>query len=508
MHSRPTTAAAPPWGTWTVTFGLASMWLVYPLLIGPLTLLREFYSLALLCASVLWCLRQHDPEAEMLPVLAWSLLLAATANAGQGLVQAYQLWRHTGVSDVYGYLHQRNQLATLLLMGLAACGWIAARPSLQPRSAQRMRALTHLVAMLLGAAVSLSASRTGLLSLVLLWGASELLARKCSAEEPAAALRRVLRGAVCGYVVALAPTLLSAEHSVGILARQDAQEGVGVCTSRLSLWANVLELIRLKPWLGWGWGELDYAHFVTLFQGARFCALLANAHNLPLQLAVELGVPLALLVCSLALWYLWRGQPWREQHPDRLFAWGVLLVAGTHSLLEYPLWYGPFQASTVLCVWILVRTPQHTTPTAPAARTALPRALVKGLTLALGSALLAAALLAADYYRASQIYLLPAQRLGLYRDATAQKIQTSLFFQDVIDFAQLGLTEVTADNAQPMHALALKMLHFSPEAMVVQKLLTSARLLGLQDAHDFYLQRFAAAYPEAFVQWKASQPGD
>ncbi len=508
MHSRPTTAADTPWYAWIMTLGLASMWLIYPSVSGPLALLREFYSWAWLCATALWCLRQHDPETEMLPVLAWSLLLAATANAGQGLVQAYQLWRHTGGSDVYGYLHQRNQLATLCLMGLAACGWITARPPLEHRSAQRMRALTHLLAGLLGGAVSLSASRTGLLGLVLLWGASELLARKCSAEEPAAALRRVLRGAVCGYVLALAPTLLSAEHSVGILARQNAQEGVNVCHSRLSLWANVLELIRLKPWLGWGWGELDYAHFVTLFHGARFCALLSNAHNLPLHLAVELGIPLATGGCGLLLWGLWRNRPWREQNPDRWLAWSVLLVVGVHSLLEYPLWYGPFQTSTMLCLWILWRTPRPRTPGTAVAPSALPSTLAQGLQIALGVGLLATALVAADYYRASQIYLQPPQRLGMYREHTTQQIQRSVWFQDVIDFARLGLTEVTADNAESMHTLALKMLHFSPEAMVVQKLLTSARLLGLQNEYDYYQQRLAAAYPEAFMQWKASQPGD
>ena len=57
-------------------------------------------------------------------------------------------------------------------------------------------------------------------------------------------------------------------------------------------------LIAQKPWLGWGWGELDYAHFITLYPGARFCDILDNAHNLPLHLAVELGVPLAVVLCG------------------------------------------------------------------------------------------------------------------------------------------------------------------------------------------------------------------
>lgn len=41
---------------------------------------------------------------------------------------------------------------------------------------------------------------------------------------------------------------------------------------------------------------------MTLFPGERFCVLLDNAHNLPLHLAVELGVPVAALLC-LPCWH-------------------------------------------------------------------------------------------------------------------------------------------------------------------------------------------------------------
>lgn len=492
---------------WAMAAGFASTWLVFPLLIGPLGLLREHGSWAMLLVIIWISLRQNQPEDSLVHTLAWGLIMAALANSGQGLLQAYAQWRPASPStptDVYGFLHQRNQFASLNLMALAACAWVLGRSV----SSTATRTFVLASAVVLGAAVSLSASRTGLLGLALLWVAYETLACKRAQQPFAASMRQALRAGALGYLLALLPALIGSEHAVGILARQDTQEGVNVCHSRLSLWANVLELVRLKPWLGWGWGELDYAHFVTTFQGERFCELLANAHNLPLHLAVELGLPLTGVFCSLVLWGLWRGQPWREQNPDRLLAWSILLVIGVHSLLEYPLWYGPFQASTLLGLWILVRTPRQATPDPAAARSALPRTTAQGLQMALGLGLLATALVAADYYRASQIYLQPAQRLGMYRDATAQQIQKSVFFQDVIDFARLGLTEVTEDNAVLMHALALKMLHFSPEAMVVQKLLRSARLLGLQDEYDYYQQRFAAAYPDAFVQWKANQPGD
>ena len=105
----------------------------------------------------------------------------------------------------------------------------------------------------------------------------------------------------------------------------------------------MLDLIAQHPWTGWGWGELSFAHYSTLYQGPRFTEILDNAHNLPLHLAVELGIPAALLICGGFGWLVLAARPWRETDPARLMAWGLLGVIVLHSLLEYPLWYGPFQ---------------------------------------------------------------------------------------------------------------------------------------------------------------------
>lgn len=38
-------------------------------------------------------------------------------------------------------------------------------------------------------------------------------------------------------------------------------------------------------------------------------------------------------------------------------AWMILSVIGLHSMLEYPLWYGPFQLTVLLCLVLLWRRP-------------------------------------------------------------------------------------------------------------------------------------------------------
>ena len=127
--------------------------------------------------------------------------------------------------------------------------------------------------------------------------------------------------------------------------------------------------------------------------------ILDNAHNLPLHLAVELGIPAALLVCGGFGWLVLAARPWRETDPARLMAWAVLAVIVLHSLLEYPLWYGPFQLAFGLCLGLLW-------PARGAARRPSPDPARGRRPCAL--ALLAVVGYAAwDYPRVSQVYLAP-----------------------------------------------------------------------------------------------------
>jgi hypothetical protein len=273
------------------------------------------------------------------------------------------------------------------------------------------------------------------------------------------------------------------------------------CGSRVVLWGNVLHLIALKPVTGWGWGELDYAHFMTLYEGRRFCDILDNAHNLPLHLAVELGLPAALLVCGGAALWAWRQRPWGEAVAQRQLAWALLAVILLHSLLEYPLWYGPFQLAFGFALGLLLPGAASAVSPATADGARRPAAAV-----ALGGLLLAGTAYAVwDYERVTQIYRSPDERRAAWRDNTLDAVRRSWLFSGPGRFAELTLTPVTRDNAQSMHALAEGMLHYSPEPRVVEKLVASAALLGRDREAAVHLARFRAAFPEAYRDWRERQ---
>jgi hypothetical protein len=277
-----------------------------------------------------------------------------------------------------------------------------------------------------------------------------------------------------------------------------------VCTSRITLWSNVLHLIAQKPWFGWGWGELDYAHFITLYPGERFCEILDNAHNLPLHLAVELGIPAAAAFCGMCVWLVWRNKPWAENDPTRQMAWGVLAVIGLHSMLEYPLWYGPFQLAVVLCIWLLWRNPEAGREADRTSQLQGPSVTRAATGIAAVTLLALCAYVAWDYWRISQIYLPPTARHAAYRADTLAKVQGSRLFRDQVQFAELTLTPLDEDNAVHIHALATAMLHFSPEPRVVEKVIESAVMLHLDDEALFYLQRYKAAFPTQHARWSAA----
>jgi O-antigen ligase len=433
--------------------------------------------------------RAGQGTAELI-ALAW--MAAALLSSGMALLQYFDAtgalhpWVHgAGAGEAVANLRQRNQFATLTAIGFAAVLWLAGRGRLS-------MAIAAIAVTVLAAADAATSSRTGLLEWVLLLGLA-LLWR--------GGRRPVVLGAfgLAVYAVAAAalPALLAAVVGTpadSVFHRLGADLG---CSSRRVLWANVLELVAQRPWFGWGWGELDYAHYAHIYTGgARFCDILDNAHNLPLHVAVELGLPAALLLCAATLLALWRGRFWREVVADRQLAWSVLAVIGVHSLVEYPLWYAPFQVALGLALGLLA-APRAGSSVAP-----LSNALGGGLVAA-GLALLAYA--GWDYARIGQIYVTPDARLAPWRDDALGHARKSWLFASQASFAELTLTPLSAENLPWTDATAQALLHYSPEPRIIEKAIESATLAGRLDDAVVQLARYRAAFPAEYAKWQAAQ---
>ena len=432
--------------------------------------------------------------------LAFMWLVVALVSCVLALLQylSVEQWFAPWISastdgTAYANLRQRNQFATLCSMGLVALLYLC-----QTGPVRGGQAWPWAAAAVLAAGTALSSSRTGALQWLLIGAA--MLCWRASLRAP---VRWLCVGALGLYGLAVLAMPWFARWvgnpATGLWGRaQEAGEAGG---SRLALYSNVLDLIAQKPWLGWGWRELAYAHYSGVFD-VRFVELLDNAHNLPLHLAVELGLPYALLFCAAVLWWVLRSAPWAEVQPARQLAWAVLLLLGVHSMVEYPLWYGPFIITLGLCLGLL--QPLKYASNRPVTQVKPAQAAIKFIAIGL---LCLAAYLGYDYHRASQIYLDKAERSARYpSDAlggTLGYAQQSWVYQRQAKFAELMVTAVTPQTAAQVLTLALDLVHYSPEPRVIEPLIEAAVMLHFDDVAAVHLARYKAMYPQEYAAWSA-----
>ncbi len=104
-------------------------------------------------------------------------------------------------------------------------------------------------------------------------------------------------------VAAVATPFLAAQIDLvtGLVARE------GTLTKRTAVWSDALQVIGASPLLGhgyrsvWGLGEL------TWFPQFAATGWAGHAHNAYLNLATDLGIPVALIACVYLLQTTWRG---------------------------------------------------------------------------------------------------------------------------------------------------------------------------------------------------------
>lgn len=387
---------------------------------------------------------QRSAAAE---ALCWGLLAAGLGNVAISLVQVFvpaladgNLIARSGVPGrAVGNLRQPNHLASLMMWTSVAAVFLCEKRGWRLALAPLLFACVFTVV--------LSASRTGFIGIGMLavWG---LVDRKLSRGARLALLATPLMLGASWWLI----SLWSAEggHAFGAASR--LSEGAG-SPSRLAILRDAWALTLANPWLGVGWGEFNFAWSLTPFPN-RPIAFFDHTHNLPSQLAVELGLPWAGAVLALLAWALWKAArgAWRagEDAPLRRAALMLVLTIALHSLLEYPLWYAYFLLPA--CFALGLALPADTSAAPASAR---PWQVVGGLLIA-GSAF---ALW--DYQRIVAIYAPSADAMPLTRRIAIG--QRSPFFSHQADYA--------AATSQPPGPLALAAARRTAFSLVDARLL-------------------------------------
>ena len=421
------------------------------------------------------------------------LVVAGVASSGIAIVEVFApqwadgdwIARSSIPGRAVGNMRQPNHLSSLLLWSVIGAVWLGEARVLR-------RGVATALALLFIFAVVLSGSRTGALGMLIfaVWGG---LDRRLSRRSRALLLLAPLVYAVGWFGVSAWADL--GQHAF-IGETRFSTKG-DISSSRYGIWANTLSLIRMHPWAGVGFGEFNFAWTLTPFPG-RPVAFFDHTHNLPLQFAVELGLPLAALVTAALLWALARAlqqalRARKHADPDaapmQRAAFMIVFMVLLHSLLEYPLWYAYFLLPAAFAFGLCLASPPADAPApapapveapaeapAPARREATRPLLVAAMLLMMGG--LGAV---ADYTRVVVIFAPPDNAAPL-----AQRIadgRRSWFFAHHADYAAATTSE---HPAQAMRSF-LRATHY-----LLDSRLMVAWAKALNEAGDTEHARYVA----------------
>jgi hypothetical protein len=237
-----------------------------------------------------------------------------------------------------GNLGQPNQLATLLLMGMAALAYVFER--------QVIGRLAFLLGIgFMTAVLVLAQSRTGMLSVLMM--AAFLIWKKRKVKSHLSG-QAVALWAACFFAGTLVLPYISELLLLGDVRGIRAAEPV---SQRWRMWQQIAYAVAQSPWVGYGWNQTPTAHAasaVALPGAIPF----SNAHNFVMDMLAWNGLPLGfLLTGAIAFWFLTR-MLWSVSR-ESVYAMACLLPLAVHSMLEYPFAYAYFLIAAGFMVGIV-----------------------------------------------------------------------------------------------------------------------------------------------------------
>jgi O-antigen ligase len=239
----------------------------------------------------------------------------------------------------FANLGQPNHLATLLVWSLFALWW--AYLSGRVRGAVVVGAAAFLLA-----AISATQSRTAWLEMiVLLAGAAiwrqPLASRRCGPALVGLALLAIVLAA--GWDALNRALDLEAARSLS----DEVSPGL-----RPAAWRLFMDAALQRPWAGWGWNQIPLAQSMTALDHPSLRYSWLKTHNLALDLVVQNGVPLGLLIVfGVSGWMVVQAR--RIDSAAGCLLWLAVAVLGVHAMVEFPQDYAYFLLPAGLMMGVL-----------------------------------------------------------------------------------------------------------------------------------------------------------
>lgn len=273
--------------------------------------------------------------AKLLLNFFHALWITALVSAAIGLLQWLELEHSLNLYAVnrsadgraMANLAQPNQLATLLLIGIASLLFVYEKKAIG-------RFALLLGVMFMSFVMVLSQSRTALISVLVMSAFLVWKGQRC----PLRITKReiVVWAVFCCLMTLLLPYL----NSALMLANTRAIAEPDAVSERVLIWQQIIYAISQSPWFGYGWNQTATAQIagVTVFPGTT---PVNYAHNFVLDMLVWNGIPIGIFLTGvIGYWFFTRAK--KVNRTEAVLAMCILLAVSIHSMLEYPFAYAYF----------------------------------------------------------------------------------------------------------------------------------------------------------------------
>ena len=346
-----------PMMVWPI--GLLFAVVVIQLAIGRILFMGDavvlgFYLLLCLLAVTVGCAamssheRQQTSGTELVNKLAVLLIIGGMTSAIMALVQALDVWelnawitRLPNLRRPGGNLAQPNQLATLLLFSIASTAYL-----FESRRLSALSAFPIAAVLLFGLVIT--ESRSGVLGLLFIaaWWFAKRRRLGFTLSLPAAGLWLTFFGCCFWFWPTCFTFIQEGRWTESVISQINVGD-----SGRLAIWQQLWQAVLIRPWFGWGLREVSSAQNAIIHSYAESMPV-TYAHNIVMDLAVGIGLPLTLLLTGVTLVWLWR----RARAVNDALTWYCLAAAvplGVHSMLEYPFAYAYLLVPVMLLVGVL-----------------------------------------------------------------------------------------------------------------------------------------------------------
>jgi O-antigen polymerase len=426
-------------------------------------------------------------------VLAVSVVWIATLNA---LVALYQYFgfsmqypipyvQITPQGIAMGQVRQRNQMAILCVLGLVTLAYFPTK--------FRWAGIARIgLGACLIAAVAASASRIGAAAIFLFSCTLIFTFRSLTKSS-----KKLVGFAFPIFLIFTFLLPLIVEDKGGLFSRLTDDTFAVPCNSRLLLWENALSLIWHAPLSGAGWGGFIGEYYKSDLP-ARGCEMIDHAHNVYLQIAVEAGLPAALLLILLSLWFFVKH--WSVVATDDVYRWAYFSVAliWLYAQTDFPLWVTGFLWLFALFLGISSIRIADSNITK--------RILISANSWLIALICIATTLLSImaliQYFRVSSIETSTDWQKQLEKRGYQALAQENWMFTPRLEFIVAQFQQPTSVDAAKINKFCQSVMTYSPDAPIIMCVIRSAYLMGDMKQVEFHKKRILTIYGDQVDMYK------